>query len=167
MLTISPAVAADIPQLAGLLGLLFAQEADFSPDHARQERALGLLLADPRQGALFAAHAQGELVGMVSLLFTISTAAGGPACWLEDLVVRADRRRQGIGARLLTQAVAAARARGCLRMSLLTDQVNADAQRFYARHGFATSAMMAMRLTLDAAPGAPSAGGAPPTMTNR
>jgi GNAT superfamily N-acetyltransferase len=153
MPTITPATLADLAQLADLLAVLFAQEADFTPDRARQERALALILTTPQSGAIFVAREDGELLGMVSLLFTISTAEGGQACWLEDLVVRAPRRGQGIGALLLGHAVGFARAQGFARITLLTDRLNAGARRFYARHGFDESAMMAMRLRTGAGPG--------------
>jgi len=152
MPTITPAILADLPQLVELLAVLFAQEADFTPDPVRQERALRMIIATPQLGMIFVAREGDQLLGMVSLLFTVSTAEGGPVCWLEDLVVCAPRRRQGIGARLLGQAVDYARAQGFVRITLLTDRVNAGARRFYARHGFSASAMMAMRLRTGAGP---------------
>ena len=53
-----------------------------------QERGLRLILESPGVGTLFVARDGGEVVGMVSLLDTVRTAAGGPVCWLEDMVVR-------------------------------------------------------------------------------
>jgi hypothetical protein len=92
MVTITPALLADLPQLADLLAELFAQEADFTPDRTRQERALALIIGAPQLGMIFVAREDDQLLGMVSLLFTVSTAEGGPVCWLEDLVVRSPRR---------------------------------------------------------------------------
>ena len=82
----------DIPELAELLTILFAQEADFQPDREKQMRGLRLIVEDPRQGRVFVVRRDGKIVGMVSLLFTVSTAEGEPACWLEDLVVRPEHR---------------------------------------------------------------------------
>ena len=152
MVTIEPATLADLAQLADLLAVLFAQEEEFAPDRARQERALAMIIAAPRLGTILVAREEGQLLAMVSLLYTVSTAEGGPVCWLEDLVVRAPRRGQGIGARLLGQALAVARAQGCTRITLLTDRVNDRARRFYARHGFGESPMLAMRLRIAAGP---------------
>jgi GNAT superfamily N-acetyltransferase len=148
METIEAATVADIPQLANLLTLLFTQEVDFRPDRAKQERGLRLLIESPSTGVVFVAREGNEVVGMVSLLFTISTAEGGPACWLEDMVVRPDRRGDGIGNRLLQHAIDYARIHGFSRITLLTDKVNAGAIRFYERHGFVESAMTALRLDL-------------------
>jgi GNAT superfamily N-acetyltransferase len=82
------------------------------------------------------------------LLFTISTAAGGPVCWLEDMVVRPDRRGSGLGGRLLGHAIDYARAHHFSRITLLTDRDNERAIRLYQRQGFQRSAMTALRLSL-------------------
>jgi GNAT superfamily N-acetyltransferase len=142
------ATLADIPQLCDLLGALFEQEAEFQPDLARQEAGLRLIIDDPRTGRILAAHRDGELVGMVNLLFTVSTARGGPVAILEDLVVRANARRAGIGTALMRAAIACAVEAGCSRLTLLTDRDNTTAQRFYRSHGFVDSPMMPMRLLL-------------------
>lgn len=145
---IEPSTTDDVPQLADLLDLLFTQEADFKPDRAKQERGLRLVIESPHVGVILAARDGGAVVGMVSLLFTISTAEGGPACWLEDMVVRPERRGGGLGSRLLQAAIDYARTHGFSRITLLTDKVNAGAIKFYGRHGFTESAMTVLRLGL-------------------
>jgi GNAT superfamily N-acetyltransferase len=146
---ITPATPRDLPQLAGLLATLFAQEADFEPDHARQIRGLERILAEPWRGTLLVARDGEEVIGMVNLLYTISTAEGALVALLEDMVVARGQRGRGTGSRLLTAALAHCRAQGCTRITLLTDGSNEAAQRFYARHGFVQSAMVPMRRHLD------------------
>ena len=145
---IEPATAADIPQLADLLTVLFSQEADFHPDREKQTRGLRLIVDAPQRGRIFVARVGETIVGMVSLLFTISTAEGAPVCWLEDMVVRPDQRGKGLGSRLLQHALNYARASGLARITLLTDRTNAQATRFYQRHGFCGSEMTPLRLHL-------------------
>ena len=89
------AAAKDLPQLVELLGHLFAQEAEFHPDSAKQKRALEAILASPSIGKLFVAREARRPVAMASLLYTISTAEGGKAAWFEDLVVHPDERKDG------------------------------------------------------------------------
>lgn len=151
MQTIELARLSDLPQLAELLDLLFTQEADFQPDREKQLRGLRLILESPQAGVLFAARDGDEVIGMVSLLFTISTVEGGPACWLEDLIVRPDRRGSGLGSRLLRHLIDYARAHGFTRVALLTDKLNTGGIRFYRRHGFVPSEMTPMRLALSPA----------------
>jgi GNAT superfamily N-acetyltransferase len=148
MATIDSATVDDIPFLAGLLADLFTQEADFRPDREKQERGLRLILDSPGLGTIFVARDGGEVVGMVSLLFTISTAEGEAACWLEDLVVRPGRRGGGLGSRLLEHAIDFAKEHGFPRLTLLTDRSNEGAIRLYERHGFQRSAMIPLRLPL-------------------
>jgi GNAT superfamily N-acetyltransferase len=138
----------DIAQLAELLEVLFAQEAEFVPDRKKQERALRMILEDPMRGRIFVARDGARLVGMVSILRTVSTAEGGPAGLLEDLVVRPEARGKGLGSRLLAHAIAQARAEGLTRLTLLTDGDNFNAHRLYERAGFSFSSMRPMRLKL-------------------
>lgn len=142
------AVMADVPQLCELLTLLFEQEADFTPDPLRQSRALGMILGQPEMGRIFCATDGTRVIGMVSILFTISTAEGGRAAWLEDMIVHPQHRGLGIGEQLLQTALTNAKALGSTRITLLTDDSNASAQRFYARAGFSRSRMIPLRLNL-------------------
>jgi ribosomal protein S18 acetylase RimI-like enzyme len=142
------AIATDVPQLCELLSLLFAQEADFKPDAERQTRGLRLIVEQPEVGRIYCAADGESIVGMVSILFTVSTAEGGRAAWLEDMIVHPSRRGQGIGDRLLHEAINRARAAGCSRITLLTDATNNSAIRFYGRAGFVRSQMIPLRLSL-------------------
>jgi GNAT superfamily N-acetyltransferase len=145
---IEAATLEDITQLTDLLTMLFMQEADFQPDRAKQERGLRMIIESPSSGRIFAAHDGEKIVGMVSILFTISTAEGGPVCWLEDMIVHPDHRSSGLGSRLLRHAIKFARSNGFTRITLLTDRMNEGAIRFYEQHGFKPSEMSALRLYL-------------------
>lgn len=145
---IRTAVLADIPALCSLLDQLFAQEAEFSPDRAAQERGLSEIIRNAARGEILVACEFGRIIGMVNLLYTVSTALGAPVALLEDMVVDTAARDRGLGTQLLEAAIATAKSRGCRRITLLTDADNADAQRFYARQGFARSSMIPLRLPL-------------------
>jgi len=136
----------DLDQLVELLGLLFSQEAEFAPDAQKQRRALSRILGDASVGRIYVVREAGRVLGMCSLLYTVSTAEGGKAAWLEDFVVRPERRGRGVGRMLLEHVIGQARADGVLRVSLLTDAGNERAQDLYRSVGFAASAMRPMRL---------------------
>ena len=85
---------------------------------------------------------------MVSTLSTISTAEGGKAALLLAKKVRPECRGRGIGAALLAHAVVGAREAGCMRLTLLSDEDNAQAHGVYASEGFQFSGMRPMRLKL-------------------
>lgn len=145
---IERATSADIPELGDLLSVLFSQEVEFTPDAAAQRRGLARIIDDAEIGSVLVARQDGQLVGMVTLLFTVSTALGERAAWLEDMIVSPASRGKGIGTTLLCAAISFARAQSCQRITLLTDQKNEAAQRFYAKQGFAVSSMVPMRLSL-------------------
>ena len=138
----------DLPQLVALLGVLFAQEAEFVPDDAKQTRALEKILADDSVGRIHVARADGKVVAMASLLYSISTAEGGLAASFEDLVVLPGYRGKGIGSALLAHVVEEAKKLGVLRLTLLTDRQNKRAQAVYRKLGFVDSPMKPMRLKL-------------------
>jgi ribosomal protein S18 acetylase RimI-like enzyme len=150
---IEQATLEDLPQLADLLYDLFTQEADFVPNRAKQMRGLRLLLEQPNRGRIFVVRENDLIVGMINLLFTISTAEGGFVILLEDVVVHRDYRGRGYGEKLLTHAVAYSKKKDFLRITLLTDRMNEDGQRFFKSHGFTVSNMIPMRHVLSSAPG--------------
>lgn len=87
-------------------------------------------------------------VGMISLLFSISTAEGGRVGLIEDFIVTPALRNQGIGNLLLKHAIAHAEKMNLSRLTLLTDADNRKAQALYARYGFDLSTMVTMRKML-------------------
>src|SRR2546429_7837673 len=86
------------------------------------------------------------IVGMINLLFTISTAEGGFVILLEDLVVHKEYQAKGYGSKLLDHAIDFAKKKNFLRITLLTDRPENVAQEFFRRHGFVESTMIPMRL---------------------
>jgi ribosomal protein S18 acetylase RimI-like enzyme len=71
----------------------------------------------------------------------------GPFCYVDDLVVRDDLRRSGVGERLLAAVGAEAKARGLPHLVLDTALDNFLGQRFYFRFGMLPAALrFAMRL---------------------
>jgi GNAT superfamily N-acetyltransferase len=136
----------ELPQLVALLGILFSQESEFTPDDAKQTRALEKILSDESAGGIYVARDAGRVVAMATLLYTISTAEGGLAALLEDVIVRPGHRGRGIGSALLRYVLAETRRQGALRVTLLTDGQNDRAKALYAKLGFQPSSMTPLRL---------------------
>ena len=145
---IEQATLEDLPQLTDLLFELFTQEADFVPNRAKQMRGLRLLLEQPNRGRIFVLRQNGTILGMINLLFTISTAEGGFVIMLEDVIVHAEYRGKGFGEKLLVHAIGYAKKKDFLRITLLTDRLNEQGQHFFKGHGFIESKMIPMRLIL-------------------
>jgi len=144
MTSVRVATSADVERLVNLLGLLFDQEAEFVADPQLQRAALSTLIDDPRLGRVLVAD-DGEVVGMATLLWTISTATGTAAALLEDMVVSPNTRGRGVGSLLVEAAFSEARRRGVSRITLLTDSDNLRAQHLYQQLGFEPSTMVPMR----------------------
>ena len=147
---IEPATEADLDDLSEMLGELFAQESDFRPDKEKQLRGLRLIFEQPSRGRVFVLRRDGAIVGMINLLFTISTAEGGFVIVLEDLVIHKEFQGHGYGTKLLQHAIDFAKQKNFLRITLLTDRPENVAQEFFRRHGFHESSMIPMRLLITA-----------------
>jgi N-acetylglutamate synthase-like GNAT family acetyltransferase len=143
---LEPATIEDLPQLVELLVALFSEEGDFRPDKDKQEHGLRLILEQPNRGRIFVLRTDHMVIGMVNLLFTISTAEGGLVILMEDVIVHPQHRRQGYGGRLLEYVIQFARDKHFRRITLLTDKISAESQAFFAKHGFTFSSMIPMRL---------------------
>jgi GNAT superfamily N-acetyltransferase len=143
---IESATIEDLPVLAELLMDLFAQEPDFRPNYNNQMRGLRLILEQPSRGRIFVLRSANKIIGMINLLFTISTAEGGFVVLLEDLIVNREFRDQGFGGQLLRYAIDYAKQKDFLRITLLTDRLSEASVAFFQRNGFERSDMIPMRL---------------------
>jgi len=85
----------------------------------------------PAEGLAFSAVHEGRVVGTVRLWHV--SAGGVPALVLGPLAVEASCRKLGVGAALMTHALAAAKARGHGAVILRGDAA------YYARFGFSTA----------------------------
>lgn len=138
----------DIPSLCILLNTLFSKEIEFIPDFETQKNGLELILNNEQMGKLFVLKDDDKVIGMVNLLFTISTALGGKVALLEDMVVDPLWHNQGGGTMLLGYAIAYAQKFTCKRITLQSDADNVAAHRFYKRFGFEYSGMKTLKLHL-------------------
>jgi GNAT superfamily N-acetyltransferase len=145
---IEPAIVEDLDELSGLLGELFSEESDFRPNKQKQLRGLRLIFEQPNRGRVFVLRCNRSIVGMINLLFTISTAEGGFVLLLEDLVIHKEHRGHGYGSKLLQYAIDFAKQKNFLRITLLTDRPELRSQSFFRKHGFYESPMLPMRLLL-------------------
>jgi ribosomal protein S18 acetylase RimI-like enzyme len=96
------------------------------------------LMSDPGTEYLLAAPGRGEEAQAVcQLRFRYGLWHAAEECLLEDLFVRAQARRSGLGDALVEAALERARERGCARVELDVNERNPPALGLYERHGFA------------------------------
>jgi len=142
---ITIATLVNLDELVHLLNVLFTQDIEFEPDHKKQKAGLEQIIFNPSVGEILVMKIDGRVVGMVSLLYSVSTALGGKVAILEDMVVDKAFRGRGLGKELLHEAIAFAKRRDCLRLTLLTDFDNEAAIKFYKSAGFSLSKMIPLR----------------------
>ena len=145
---IETATIEDITEITDMvLGLMESQD-DFKANRDTHEHGLRLILESPSRGRIFILRNDHHIIGMVNLLFTISTAAGGMVILLEDFIIHPDHRGQGYGGLLLDHVRQFGRDKNFLRITLLTDKISAASQKFFKAQGFSYSNMVPMRLNL-------------------
>ena len=107
------------------------------PPTAQLQATVDALLRDPATEFLLATpDGRNEPAGVCQLRFRLAIWTGVGDCWLEDLFVRDDARRSGLGRALVTAAFERAAARGCRRVELDVDDDNESAIALYEAMGF-------------------------------
>ena len=101
--------------------------------HSGVERLIG---REDTEYLLAAAPGASEPGGVCQLRYRYGVWLARDDCWLEDLFVRDDDRRAGLGEALVAAAIERARARGCGRVELDVSESNRAAWALYERMGF-------------------------------
>ena len=131
--SIRKAVPNDVKTLINLLQSLFSIETDFQFDESKQGYGLQLMMEAPDRRCIMVAEANGQVIGMCSAQLIISTAAGGTAALVEDMVVAGEYRGRGMGKQLLSAIEDWAVKQGAKRLELLADRDNIPALKFYEK----------------------------------
>jgi ribosomal protein S18 acetylase RimI-like enzyme len=135
-ITVEKAREEDLPEMAELIGILFAIEVDFEIDYDKQLAGVQKLYRCEGADMLVAKH-EGKVVGMVTMQRLISSAAGDYVGQIEDLVVKEGYRKMGVGSRLINKMrFIAIEEYGYKRIQLAADMDNTNALQFYTRRGF-------------------------------
>ena len=135
----------DIDTLCELLFELFSQEVEFTPNKEVQQKALKTIISDENIGDIYVATINEKVVAMVNILYTISTALGTKVAIFEDFIVDRNYRNQGIGENLIDFVFEDLNAKNFSRITLLTDNDNLKAHKFYEKKGFIKSSMVPFR----------------------
>ncbi len=85
--------------------------------------------------SILPASADGEAAGMLVCSTRPNLFHAAPAMLIEELIVKAAYRRQGLGRALLEEALARAQRLGCAEISVSTGLENERAQALYRSAG--------------------------------
>jgi GNAT superfamily N-acetyltransferase len=94
-------------------------------------------LFDRRDAEALVVEADGETVGYAIFYTTFSTFECRSGIWLEDVYVRPEHRRGGVGRQILAHLAALALERGHVRLEWCALEWNEPALNFYAKLGAA------------------------------
>lgn len=128
---IRPALPADAPTLATLLGHL-----GYPKNEAAELPARLRTLEQSGDAVLVAELDDGRVVGMAALHLMTVFHFDRPLGYITAFVTDPTVRRQGIGKQLLAAAEEWARSKGCYRLALTSAEHRKDAHAFYPANGF-------------------------------
>jgi GNAT superfamily N-acetyltransferase len=134
---IRPARPADVPVIYQLIRDLAAYEKAVPEVTGTEQDLRRALLADPPAVFAHVAEHDGEVVGFALWFLNFSTWAGKHGIYLEDLYVRPDMRRFGLGRALLAELARICVERGYPRLEWWVLDWNQPARAFYAALGAA------------------------------
>ncbi|TLM99781.1 GNAT family N-acetyltransferase [bacterium] len=127
----------DLQKIQPLIGQLAESVANSHETRFEQFTEVFTHMADyPEMYLNLVADQEGEVVGLISLLFYRVWFHPGGTALINELIVDRRYRSQGIGALLIDAAIKEARSRGMDEIEVGTEQENLGAQRFYRRCGF-------------------------------
>jgi len=133
------ATAADAAIVAPLFDA-YRQFYGLAPDPGLARRFLAERLEREESVVLLAEAPDRGVLGFVQMYPTFSSLRAARVFVLYDLFVAPSARRGGVARRLMESAVAEARARGAVALTLQTARTNAAAQRLYESLGWTRDA---------------------------
>jgi ribosomal protein S18 acetylase RimI-like enzyme len=131
------AVLADGEAVVELIRELAEGEGESSP----LDRGFVARYLESPISRILLAEEQGQVVGLLSYSIRPDLYHAGHTALIEELVVAAGRRGQGIGSALMAELLERAARQGWAEVSVSTMPDNAGAQRFYRRHGLGEEAV--------------------------
>lgn len=133
--SIRPAEPGDVPAVLGFVHKL-AEYERLSHEVQMDETALHALLFGERPYAeVVLADVDGESIGFALFFHTVSTFAGKPGIYLEDLFVDPQARGKGYGKALMAHLAQLAVERGCARFEWAVLKWNEPSIAFYRQLG--------------------------------
>jgi GNAT superfamily N-acetyltransferase len=133
-LEIRPAREADVEQLFALIADLASYEK-LSDAVRGDPEVLRRSLFEQRAAEALMVELDGEAIGYAIFFTTFSTFECRSGIWLEDVYVRPEHRRGGIGLAVMERLAALALERGHVRLEWCALDWNEPALRFYDKLG--------------------------------
>jgi GNAT superfamily N-acetyltransferase len=134
-LSLDPATPADVPLILDLIRELAEYEHEPESARATPEQIHDALFGEHPAAEAVIARIDGETAGWALWFQNFSTWTGKPGLWLEDLYVRPQDRRRGVGKALLIYLARLCVERGYGRFEWSVLDWNTPAVEFYRALG--------------------------------
>ena len=134
-IAIAPITRAEVPELLELIRELAIYEKMEHEVEATADCLDGALFGSPSVAGALLARCDGKLAGYAIYFFTFSSFVGRAGIWLEDLYVRPQFRRRGIGRKLIEAVAQIGAERNCGRFEWTALNWNEHALDFYRKLG--------------------------------
>jgi GNAT superfamily N-acetyltransferase len=131
---IRPASEADMDVLFGLI-LELAEYEKLADKVTGSPAVLRRTLFEQRAAEALIVELEGEAIGYAIFFTTFSSFECRSGIWIEDIYIRPDRRRDGIGRTVMEHLAALALERGHVRLEWTALDWNEPALRFYEKLG--------------------------------
>ena len=125
----------DVPQIFQLIRELAEYEKLSDSVTADEELLKKSLFGQDKYAYVIFAEYEGKIAGQALYFFNFSTFKGKPGIYLEDLYVRPEFRKNGIGKALLNYLIELARQKNCGRVEWVVLDWNQSAIDFYKSMG--------------------------------
>jgi len=113
----------------------FYAESGFPLDRLWATNSFSVLLNDPSLGSAWLLFDDREAAGYAVLTVRFSMEHGGRDAFVDDLFVRSEHRRRGVGCAAMTALIAECRQRGVLALHVEVGPDNGPANALYRRFG--------------------------------
>jgi ribosomal protein S18 acetylase RimI-like enzyme len=133
--TFKPAALTDLNLLLSLMQEYYAHD-QLALDEVAARLALTGLIKNESFGRVWIIWAGAEVAGYVVLTLGFSLPLGGPNAYVDEIYLRPDFRRQGLGRRALLWLEETARQWGIKALHLEVERENIPAQALYRQMGF-------------------------------
>jgi len=124
----------DLDILVSLHTKLLMMEGDFIYDKVAISNGMKMLLAN-ENSFILVLETKGEIVGMCTLQFVVSTVEGGMVAVVEDVIIDEKYRRRGLGKKFFRYIEDFCKLKNIRRIQLLTQYENKNSIMFYKSLG--------------------------------
>lgn len=135
MITVRAAIVDDVPLLTEFIRALAEYEKLSDECFVTEAKLKATLFGEEPAAEALVAYLDGEPAGFALFFQTYSTFLAQPGMYLEDLFVKPELRRRGVGEALFRKLAQIARERGCGRFEWSALDWNTPAIEFYERMG--------------------------------